>query len=137
MSTIIKIKDGGLAGPTAVAAAAIDANGVLYSPAKEKTATRGAYTGRAPLLVRRFRNILAAAKLRLLLGLCIFSVVVFVTSRLSSSMSWIPHDPSSISSSSRCDSWYFSIYIKRNYYFWNWFLIFSSILLAPFENFEI
>ncbi|PON90235.1 hypothetical protein TorRG33x02_138850 [Trema orientale] len=105
MSKIIKIKDGGLASLTAVAAAAIDANGVLYSPAKEKAATRGAYTGRAPLLVRRLRHLLAAAKLRLLLGLCIFSFAVFVTSRLSSSMGWIPHDPSSVLSSSRCESW--------------------------------
>ncbi|PON69974.1 Exostosin, C-terminal [Parasponia andersonii] len=101
MSTIIGIRDGGLAGPTAVAAAAIDANGGLYSPAKEKAATRGAYTSRAPLLVRRLRHLLAAAKLRLLIGICIFCVVCFVTSRLSSLMGWIPHDPSSVSSSSR------------------------------------
>ena len=112
MSTIIGIRDGSLTGSTAVAtaaSAAIEANGCLYSPAKEKAATRGAaYTSRAPLLLRRLRHLLAAAKLRLLLCLCIFCVVVFFTSRLSSLMGWIPHHPSSVSSSSRYESMVFS-----------------------------
>ncbi|KAM6587568.1 glycosylinositol phosphorylceramide mannosyl transferase 1 isoform X1 [Cannabis sativa] len=84
-----------------ITASALDPNGALYSRAKDKAITRGTYTTRAPLLLRRLRLLLSAAQLRLLLGFCVFCVLVFVTSRLSYLMGWIPHHSSSVSSSSR------------------------------------
>ncbi|KAL5570126.1 hypothetical protein UlMin_026701 [Ulmus minor] len=101
MSTIIGIRESGVA---AVSSATLDANGNggFYSPAKEKAATRGAYPStRSPILLRRLRHFLIAVKFRLLLGVCIFCVAVFVISSLSSFMGWIPHHPSSVSSASR------------------------------------
>ncbi|KAK7840164.1 glycosyltransferase family 64 protein c4 [Quercus suber] len=80
-----------------------DANSIdaLSSPAKEKAANRGAYSSRSPLLLRRARQLLGEAKLKLFLGFFALCVVVFVTSRLSSFMGWNPHYPSSVSSPSR------------------------------------
>ncbi|XP_019055162.1 PREDICTED: glycosyltransferase family 64 protein C4-like [Nelumbo nucifera] len=73
----------------------------LYSPAKEKAATRGVYSSRSPLLLRRIRQLLGAAKVKLLLALCIFFAVIFISSRIGSLMGWNPHYPSSVSSPSR------------------------------------
>ncbi|KAG6716775.1 hypothetical protein I3842_04G065000 [Carya illinoinensis] len=92
MSTVIGIRD---------AASSSDVNGGLYSPAKEKAAIRGAYSSRSPLLLRRARQLLAATKVKVLLGLCTLCIVVLVNSRLSSLMGWNPHYPSSVSSPSR------------------------------------
>ncbi|KAK9983197.1 hypothetical protein SO802_032722 [Lithocarpus litseifolius] len=80
-----------------------DANSIdaLYSPAKEKAANRGAYSSRSPLLLRRARQLLGGAKLKVFLGFIALCVAVFVTSRLSSFMGWNPHYPSSVSSPSR------------------------------------
>lgn len=80
-----------------------DANSIdaLYSPAKEKAANRGAYSSRSPLLLRRARQLLGEAKLKVFLGFFALCVLVFVTSRLSSFMGWNPHYPSSVSSPSR------------------------------------
>lgn len=78
-----------------------DANDGLYSPAKEKAANRGAYISRSPLLLRRVRQLLVLAKVKVILGLCALCVVVLLTSRLSSFMGWNPHHPSSVSSPSR------------------------------------
>ena len=78
-----------------------DANDGLYSPAKEKAANRGAYISRSPLLLRRVRQLLVLAKVKVILGLCALCVVVLLTSRLSSFMGWNPQYPSSVSSPSR------------------------------------
>ncbi|XP_059452787.1 glycosylinositol phosphorylceramide mannosyl transferase 1-like isoform X1 [Corylus avellana] len=76
-------------------------NGGLYSPAKEKAANRGVYSSRSPLLLRRVRQLLAAAKVKTLLGLCFLCFFVLATSRLRSFMGWNTHYPSSVSSPSR------------------------------------
>ncbi|XP_061370720.1 glycosylinositol phosphorylceramide mannosyl transferase 1-like [Gastrolobium bilobum] len=95
MSTLIPIRDAG------VAAAAVDGVDGFYSPAKQKAANRGAYGNRPLLSLRRAKQFLGAAKFKLFLAFCAFSVVVFVNSRLSSWMGWNPHHPSSVSSTSR------------------------------------
>lgn len=77
------------------AATISETNGSLYSPAKEKAAARGFYNGRSSLFIRRLRKLLSTVKLRLLLGLCIFCVVVWMIARLSSLTGWIPYYPSS------------------------------------------
>jgi hypothetical protein len=95
-------------------ASATDAerNGGLYSPAKEKAANRGVYSSRSPLLLRRVRQLLAAAKVKTLLGLCFLCFFVLATSRLRSFMGWNPHYPSSVSSPSR----YFFVFVFLVYF---------------------
>ncbi|XP_058086854.1 glycosylinositol phosphorylceramide mannosyl transferase 1-like [Magnolia sinica] len=72
----------------------------LYSPAKEKAATRGVYNSRSPLLWRA-RKLLGATKLRFLLAACVAFAVLLIASRASSLMGWDLHASSSISSPSR------------------------------------
>ncbi|BBN69810.1 Nucleotide-diphospho-sugar transferases superfamily protein [Prunus dulcis] len=99
MSAIIGIRDAGPTGAVASAIAAADMNGGIYSPAKEKAAARGVYTGRSQL-IRRLRSLVCAAKLKLVVCVVIFSVVVLVTSsRLSSVMGWVPPHPNPTTSS--------------------------------------
>ncbi|KAL6960283.1 lactose synthase [Sarracenia purpurea var. burkii] len=88
-STLIAIRDG-----------AADADG-MCSPAKEKAANRGVYSGRSPLLHRRVRQIFGAPRVKLLLSLFVLSSVVLFTSRLGSLISRSPQNPSSVSSLSR------------------------------------
>ncbi|XP_030531912.1 glycosylinositol phosphorylceramide mannosyl transferase 1-like [Rhodamnia argentea] len=75
----------------------------LGSPAKEKAATRGLYSGRWPLLLWRLRHPLcgAASKLRLLSCVVVLGLFLLVGSRLNSFMGWNFHHPSSVSSPSR------------------------------------
>ncbi|KAF2315721.1 hypothetical protein GH714_040253 [Hevea brasiliensis] len=68
----------------------------LYSQAKEKAANKGFYSSRWAPLMRRGRQLLAAAKVKLVLGLFILCVTVFMTSRISSFMGWIPDEPSAV-----------------------------------------
>lgn len=73
-------------------------NGGFYSPAKEKAAIRGPFQHRFHIF-RRLRHI---AKLKLLLlVLCALCGVVFSLSRISSSLGWNFHSPSSAFSPSR------------------------------------
>jgi hypothetical protein len=90
-------------------------NGGLYSPAKEKAANRGAYSSRSPLLIRRARQLLGAAKVKTLLGLCFLFFVVLATLRLPSFMGWNPHYPSSVSSSSRYLFFFFWYFQFKNH----------------------
>ncbi|EEF51484.1 conserved hypothetical protein [Ricinus communis] len=73
----------------------------LYSPAKEKAADKSSYNNRWTPLQRRIRHLLAAAKFKLLLGLCVLCVAVFMTSKISFLMDWIPEESSSFSSPSK------------------------------------
>ncbi|KAI8029301.1 Glycosyltransferase family 64 protein C4 [Camellia lanceoleosa] len=82
------------------AAAAVDSDG-LYSPAKEKAANRGVYSGRSPLLHRRLRQLLDGPRVKLLLFLCLLCLLVLFASRLDSLMGWNPHYSSFVSSPSR------------------------------------
>lgn len=86
MSTLIAIRDADLNGK--------DGD---YSPAKEKASNRGVYNGRLPLLHLRLRLLFGSAKYKLLLLLCLFSVLYM----LSSFMGWKPQYSSSVSSTSR------------------------------------
>ncbi|XP_052187260.1 glycosylinositol phosphorylceramide mannosyl transferase 1-like [Diospyros lotus] len=92
-SALIAIRD---------AAAAADADGGgMYSPAKEKAANRGAYSGRSPLLHRRIRQLLGGGKAKLLISLFLLSFFALSASRLGVFMGWNPHFPASVSSPSR------------------------------------
>ncbi|KAL2550293.1 Glycosyltransferase family 64 protein C4 [Forsythia ovata] len=86
MSTLIAIRD-----------AALNGNGGDYSPAKEKASNRGVYNGGLPLLHLRLRLLFGGAKYKLLLLLCLLSVLYL----LSSFMGWKPQYSSSVSSTSR------------------------------------
>ncbi|CAJ1952568.1 unnamed protein product [Sphenostylis stenocarpa] len=92
MSTFVQIRDAGVAA---------DAGDGFDSPAKQKAASRSAYSYRPLLNLRRAKQFLGASKFKLFLGLFALSVVILVTSRLSSWMGWNPHHPSSVSSTSR------------------------------------
>ncbi|CAL1405095.1 unnamed protein product [Linum trigynum] len=73
----------------------------LYSPAKQKLANRGNYTSRSVLFLRRAPQLLAAIRFKLLLAFSLLCLAIFLTSRLSSFMGWIPDEPSLVSSPSR------------------------------------
>ncbi|KAK9143630.1 hypothetical protein Syun_013030 [Stephania yunnanensis] len=81
---------------TAVSSAGAGA-GALYSPAKEKVA-------RSPLFLRRIRLFFNAAKIKLILSLCIAFALLFLCSRIASLVMGWNHDhyyPSFIDSHSR------------------------------------
>ncbi|XP_058205532.1 glycosylinositol phosphorylceramide mannosyl transferase 1-like [Rhododendron vialii] len=80
--------------------AAADCDG-LWSPAKEKAASRGVYGGRSSLLYRRFGLLVGGARTRLLFSLCAVSFLVMFSSRIGPFMGWNPDYPSSVSSPSR------------------------------------
>ncbi|KAM5557203.1 glycosylinositol phosphorylceramide mannosyl transferase 1-like [Rosa sericea] len=94
MSTTISIRD---SAPTAAMAAAIsssDMNGGFYSPAKAKAATRPLFSPRFPPF-RRLRHLFCPRKLRLVASVFLLCFVVFLSSRLSSLMGWLPSQPNS------------------------------------------
>ncbi|XP_037491905.1 glycosyltransferase family 64 protein C4 isoform X2 [Jatropha curcas] len=66
----------------------------LYSPAKEKAAGKGSFGSRWAPLLRRARQLLVTARVKLVLSLCALCVAVFMISWTSSFMGWIPEDPS-------------------------------------------
>ncbi|XP_043697649.1 glycosylinositol phosphorylceramide mannosyl transferase 1-like [Telopea speciosissima] len=76
-------------------------SGCLYSPAKEKVSTRGVYSSRSPLLLRRIRQLLGIGKVKLFFAFCVFFALLFIGSRIGSLIGWNPHYPSSVSSPSR------------------------------------
>ncbi|KAB1210791.1 putative 3-ketoacyl-CoA synthase 14 [Morella rubra] len=83
MSRLIAIRDDDVS-----AASEALANGGLNSPAKEKATNRGAYGCRSPLLLRRARQLLAVTKLKVILFICGFCVVLLFTSSIISFMGW-------------------------------------------------
>ncbi|KAI4351857.1 hypothetical protein L6164_006163 [Bauhinia variegata] len=87
MSNLIAIRDAGVA---------IDGNGSLYSPAKEKATNRGVYNGWSSLSLRRAKQLLGAAKTKLLFGLLALCFFAALTSRFSYMMGWDLHYPSSV-----------------------------------------
>ncbi|KAL9324197.1 hypothetical protein ACSQ67_009054 [Phaseolus vulgaris] len=89
MSTSVQIRDAGVAA---------EAGDGFDSPAKQKAASRSAYSNRPLLSLRRAKQFLGAAKFKLFLALFALSVVVLIASRLSSWMGWNPHNPSSVTS---------------------------------------
>ncbi|CAI0403699.1 unnamed protein product [Linum tenue] len=70
----------------------------LYSPAKQKAANRGNYTSRSALFLRRAPQLLAAVKFKLLLAFSLLCLAIFLSSKLSSFMGWIPDRASLVSS---------------------------------------
>ncbi|KAB1210788.1 Exostosin-2 [Morella rubra] len=96
MSRLIAIRDDDVS-----AASEALANGGLNSPAKEKATNRGAYGCRSPLLLRRARQLLAVTKLKVILFICGFCVVLLFTSSIISFMGWNLDYSSSVSSPSR------------------------------------
>ncbi|KAL6003825.1 hypothetical protein ACLOJK_004371 [Asimina triloba] len=116
MATIIGMRDGIL---VASANSSSSSSCDLYSPAKEKAATRGVYNSRSPLLWRA-RNLPGAAKLKLLLAACVVFALFLIAGRLGSLMGWDLHQASSVSSPSRYGG--FSLYL----------VVFSCGRLDPF-----
>ncbi|OUZ99465.1 Exostosin-like [Macleaya cordata] len=80
----------------------IEINGV-YSPAKEKAARGGGvFSSRSPpILIRRLRQAIGGAKIKILLSLCILFGVFCIGSKIGTLMGWNPHHDSSVASPSR------------------------------------
>lgn len=110
-----------------------NANDNLNSPAKLKAANRSVYANRPSFFLRRAMHALAAAKAKLFLALCALSFFLFLTSKLTSFMGWIPFHHSSLSSPSRsffsflffCDEfyWFFVIWVLlMDWFYWCYWL---------------